>query len=348
MKPEWKEFLLDNGAELDGDQVTNFGNPQRELEVATTGHVIADQSHFGLISARGEDVSEFLQGQLTNDIRDVSETKAQYSAYCTPKGRMLSNFLIFKRGDTYYLSLPRNLLEATLKRLSMFILMSKVVLEDASDSLVRMGYAGPEADKELNGVLGIAPKEPFEASQKDDLSVIRLPGMQPRFQIVGGLDAITKLWETLNVRGTAIGEPGWALLDILSGTPFILPETTEAFIPQMVNLQLTNGVSFKKGCYTGQEIVARMQYLGKLKRRMYLAHVQGDIAPKPGDELFSAGSSSGQGTGKIVNASPSPEGGYQVLAVVEISSQANNKIHLGEKNGPILEFAELPYPFQDS
>lgn len=116
----------------------------------------------------------------------------------------------------------------------------------------------------------------------------------------------------------------------------------------MVNLQLTNGVSFKKGCYTGQEIVARMQYLGKLKRRMYLAHVQSDTIPEPGDELFAADSSSGQGTGKIVNASPSPEGGYQVLAVVEISSQAKNKIHLGEKNGPTLEFAELPYPFQDS
>ena len=348
MKPEWKEFLLDGGAELDGDRVASFGNPQRELEVTTTGHVIADQSHFGLIAARGEDVSEFLQGQLTNDIRDVSETKAQYSAYCTPKGRMLSNFLIFKRGDTYYLSLPRNLLEATLKRLGMFVLMSKVTLEDASDSLVRMGYAGPEADKELKDVLGIAPEKVFESSQKDDLSVIRLPGIQPRFQIVGGLDSVSNLWKTLDVRGTTMGEPGWALLEILSGTPIILPETTEAFIPQMVNLQLTNGVSFKKGCYTGQEIVARMQYLGKLKRRMYLAHVQSDTAPKPGEELFSADSSSGQGTGKIVNASPSPEGGYQVLAVVEVSSHAKSKIHLGEKNGPSLEFAELPYSFKDS
>lgn len=348
MKPEWKEFLENNGAELDGDLVASFGNVGRELKVASTGNVIADLSHFGLISVRGDDVIDFLQGQLTNDIREVSEHKSQYSAYCTPKGRILSNFLVFQRGDTYYLCLPRSMLEATLKRLGMFILMSKVKLEDASDSLVRIGYSGPEAGNEIHEALGAVPESEYKTLQRDDLTVIRLPGIHPRFQIFGNLVSITNLWKTLDVNGTAIGEPGWTLLNILAGIPVISPETTEAFIPQMVNMQLTNGVSFKKGCYTGQEIVARMQYLGKLKRRMYLAHITGaDNAPSPGDELFSADSSSGQGTGKIVNVSPAPEGGYQVLAVIEISSQTNKKVHFGKENGPKLAFTELPYSFED-
>lgn len=347
MKPEWKEFLENNGAELDGEQVTSFGNADRELKITNTGNVIADLSHFGLISVRGDDAVEFLQGQLTNDIREVSETKSQYSAYCTPKGRILSNFLIFQRGDTYYLCLPATMLEATLKRLGMFILMSKVKLEDASGDLARIGYSGPEAENELHEALGAAPEDTYETLQQDGLTITRLPGIHPRFQIFGNLDSVTNLWKALDVNDTAIGKPGWALLDILAGVPFILSETTEAFIPQMVNMQLTNGVSFKKGCYTGQEIVARMQYLGKLKRRMYLAHIDVDSTPEPGDELFSSLSDSSQGTGKIVNVGPDPDGGYQVLAVIEISSQADENVHLGKGDGPKLEFAKLPYPFEE-
>jgi len=126
----------------------------------------------------------------------------------------------------------------------------------------------------------------------------------------------------------------------------IYTETIEAFIPQMANLQLIDGVSFTKGCYTGQEVVARMKYLGKLKRRMYLAHVDTEQRPLPGDELFSGGSESGQGPGRIVDARPSPEGGFDLLAVMEITRFDENDLHLLDANGPKLRFQDLPYSFE--
>ena len=140
-----------------------------------------------------------------------------------------------------------------------------------------------------------------------------------------------------------VGRDFWALADIRAGIPSVLEETVEAFVPQMANLQLVGGVSFTKGCYTGQEVVARMQYLGKLKRRMYLAHVVSANAPKPGDELFARGSTSGQGAGKVVDAQPAGDG-YDLLAVIEINSLEQQSVHLGEA-GPALELLDLPYEF---
>ncbi len=141
----------------------------------------------------------------------------------------------------------------------------------------------------------------------------------------------------------AVNADYWALLDVRAGIPTVYPETVEAFVPQMTNMQLVDGVSFTKGCYTGQEIVARMQYLGKLKRRMYLAHVDTAEPPKAGDPLFSPQNASGQGAGRVVDARPAPEGGYDLLAVAEIESAENGELHLVGDRGPLLQLQELPY-----
>jgi folate-binding protein YgfZ len=348
MKPEWKSFLINKGAETDDASVTSFGNPVREVKIANTGDILADLSHIGLISAYGEDTMTFLQGQFTNDTRLVSNEKAQLSAYCNPKGRILANFLIFMRGDTWYLAMPREMIESTLKRLRMFLLNAKVTLEDASDSLVHFGYSGPNAESELADLVKTVPAKNYDASYENGLNVIRIPGTHPRFEIYGELEAMEKAWSMLDVRGAPVGKSPWSLLDILAAVPVIQPETTEAFVPQMVNMHLPDidGVSFKKGCYTGQEIVARMQYLGKLKRRMYLAHVETESVPKPGDNLFSSSSSSGQGAGKVVSAEPGPDGGYEMLIVLEISSFEAGKVHLQDITGPEIVFKNMPYPFE--
>jgi folate-binding protein YgfZ len=346
MKTEWKEFLTKRGAEISDGQVEHFGNPERELRVVVTGNVLIDLSHTGLIAVRGEDAQNFLQGQFTNDIRQVSQSKAQISAFCTPKGRMLSSFLIFQRGDSYYLRMPRELVEATLKRLQMFVLMSKVQLEDASDNLVSFGVSGPDAEEELATHFTTLPQEAFDAIDTAEMTLIRLPGIQPRFEVHGTLQAMEKLWSKLDVHAAPVGAHAWELLDIRAGLPSVFTQTVDAFVPQMVNLQVVGGVSFKKGCYTGQEIVARMQYLGKLKRRMFLAHIDDDSAPVPGSDLFSPDSSSGQGSGKVVSAQRSPEGGVDLLAVIEISSAEQGNIRIGDENGPLLLLQELPYPVE--
>jgi len=152
-----------------------------------------------------------------------------------------------------------------------------------------------------------------------------------------------ELWSKLDVHAAPVGAGPWEMLDILAGTPTVYPQTAEAFVPQMTNMQVINGVNFQKGCYTGQEVVARMQYLGKLKRRMYRVHIDTDSPVHPGDKLYTADTSSGQGTGNIVSAQPDPDGGHQALAVIDISDAENHPLQLIDADGPGISLRDLPY-----
>ncbi|MDH5436423.1 MAG: folate-binding protein [Gammaproteobacteria bacterium] len=346
MKTEWKEFLENAGAIFEDGAIAHFGNRERERQVAMSGEIITDLSHYGLIAAYGEEAETFLQGQFCNDVRNVDENTSQVNGYCSPKGRLLSIFRLFKIKDTYYQLIPQELVEETLKRLRMFILISKVTLGDADNALVRIGFSGPDADTKLKDILGKVPEQNNAVIHTDDVTVIRIPGPCPRFIILGDVEAIKNIWSKLNVHAAPVGMQPWGQLDVLAGIPQIYPQTVDAFVPQMVNMQAIDGVSFKKGCYTGQEVVARMQYLGKLKRRMFKANIKTDEAVMPGDPLFAGGDTSGQGTGKIVSAFPSDSGGYDVLAVVQIASVEKTKVHLKDKNGPVLEWGELPYTLE--
>ncbi|MDD3518510.1 MAG: folate-binding protein, partial [Chromatiales bacterium] len=330
MKPEWKAFLVDNGAELADDLVAHFGNPERERQVSTTGDVLCDLSQYGLIGAYGKDAAEFLHGQFTNDIKHLLESRSEMNGLCTAKGRLLTVFRVFRRGETIYLRLPRELLEPTLKRLKMYLLRAQATLEDASDALVRIGFSGPNAIEELHTTLGDAPANVDDVMQRDGLTLIRLPGVHPRFEIYGDLEPMKKLFGTLNVHAAPVGSDTWDLLDILAGLPSVHPQTVEAFIPQMLNLQLVNGVSFNKGCYPGQEVVARTQYLGKVKRRMYRIDIQTRETPVPGTEIFDPNAEDGQPVGAVVDAQAGPDGGCAALAVVQIASaESKGPLHLG-------------------
>ncbi|HKF93640.1 MAG TPA: folate-binding protein, partial [Gammaproteobacteria bacterium] len=157
MKPEWKTFLIDSGAEFDGERIVSFGNAEREQSIFLSGDILCDLSHYGLISAYGEDALRFLQSQFSSDVTEVSQTRSQLSSYCSPKGRMLSCFRVFLRGDTYYLRLPSAMLEPMLQHLHIFLMRAKVTLADASDALIKCGYSGPHAEWELEQALGMYP-----------------------------------------------------------------------------------------------------------------------------------------------------------------------------------------------
>lgn len=348
MNIEWKDFLQRNGAEFDGqDSVISYGNPQRELSVALSGTVFADLSQSGLLAVRGKDTEAFLQGQFTNDVVHLDAAHSQLNGYCSPKGRLLANFRIWRDTEGFVLSLPRVMLETVTKRLQMFIMRSAVTLEDVSERWVRIGVSGPNAAAELGATIADLPADADGLVRAGEYTVMRLPGIHARYEVHGPQNAMQKLWDMLNVRCAPVGGAAWGLLDILAGVPVILPETADAFVPQMVNYQLVGGVSFKKGCYPGQEVVARMQYLGKLKRQMYLARLAGDAAPKPGDDVYSPDDPE-QSAGKIVNAQPHPDGGHMVLAVIQIASRDAGAVHLGGLDGPALEFLDLPYPLAAS
>lgn len=347
MKIAWKTFLTNSGAEFQAGNLVHFGNPLREQKITLSGLVFADLDYLGVIAVHGSDAGDFLQAQLSNDIKLCEEDRSQLSAYCTPKGRILGLMRIFRQGDTFYLRLPADSLEAVLQRLRMYVLRADVTLEDVSENFCCIGVSGTAAAEEISKAAGQAPAGINQVVRLDMGSVIRVPGIQPRFEVyANSLEAAQACWDTLNVNGAPVGSPAWRLLEIQSGIPNIFAATSELFVPQMVNLQLVDGVSFKKGCYPGQEIVARMQYLGTLKRRMYLGLIDQDEAVAPGDELYQA-SGDEQPVGRIVDAQPHPDGGFLALAVLQIKSADAADVHLGDANGPHFKQQALPYPFED-
>jgi folate-binding protein YgfZ len=337
MNSDWRAFLASRGGTVDEDGRLSFAEAEAEPPCA-----LVDLSHLGLIRLAGEDTRTFLQGQVTNDVRQVSEQRSHLSGICSPKGRMIANFRVFERDGDLYLQLPRERAEVVAKRLRLYILRAKVQLEDVSDELVRIGLVGECAEALLPAI-----PEPTDGSvaHAEALTVIRHPGPTPRFELIGPAEVVAAFWEKAEREARPASRGYWELMDIRAGIPNVYADTAEAFVPQMANMQLVDGVSFTKGCYTGQEVVARMQYLGKLKRRMYAARLEGDAAPVPGQELYSPGSASGQGAGRVVDARPSPEGGIELLVVAEIASAEGPGLRLGGEDGPALEMSELPYAF---
>ena len=347
MKTDWKTFLTDAGAEFEADKVVHFGNPVREQEVTLSGLVFTDISHLGVIAVYGADAESFLQSQFSNDISQITDTSTQLDAYCIPKGRILGLMRVFRRGETWYLRLPEDTLEAVIQRLRMFVMRADVTLEDVSENFLRIGIAGETAVDQLRTIMPDVPAEADQVRHSGDITLLRVPAVLPRFEAyISSLETASKLWDSLNVHGAPVGESAWRLLEIRDGLPNIYAATSELFVPQMANLQLLNGVSFKKGCYPGQEIVARMQYLGTLKRRMYLGHVDTEQQPLPADSLFTS-TDSEQAVGRIVDAQPHPDGGQSVLAVMQIKVAEAGDMHLGSADGPLMVLEPLPYAFEE-
>lgn len=343
MRDDWKRHLIDAGAEFEGDQLRDFGNAERERRVAVNGDVVCDLSHRGLLEVRGKDAQSFLQGQFGNDIREVTETRSQLSSYSNAKGRAYAVFRIMRDRDAYLLDMNVELLETVRKRLSMFVLRADVVIENAEDSRIRFGLSGPTAEKQLTDTLGGFPADVNEVLGLKGISVVRVPQMtHPRFEFAGEIDACQALWNDLNVHSAPVGPEGWRLLDILAGVPTIHAETSEAFVPQMINLHALHGISFKKGCYPGQEVVARMHYLGKLKRRMFRLAIECQERPLPGSPVFRSGGDPGQPDGEIVDAMLHPDGLYAALAVLQIAA-AEQPLRWGSPDGSVAHVIPLPY-----
>ena len=347
MKPEWKTFLQQHGAEWNAEHghVTHFGNPAQELSLTLSGEIMADLDHRGLIAVMGEEAEGFLQNLLSNDVRQVSAERSQLTSLNTPKGRMLALMRLFKREGVFYLSLPRALVEPTLKRLRMYVLRSKVTLESAGEALARFGFSGARANELLQAAWGDTPPETDAARTHAGVTVIRASGPSPRFEIYGELEPMQKLWQRLDVHATAAGSTCWELLDTLAAIPEVYPDTVEAFVPQMVNLERIGGVSFKKGCYPGQEIVARMHYLGKPNRRMALLRAKHAETAHPGQPIF--GADPEQAAGNVVRAAPHPDGGIVLLAVLRLAAFEEGALQLGATDGPSLSHLPLPYALED-
>jgi tRNA-modifying protein YgfZ len=299
---------------------------------------VADLSHNALIAVTGDDATAFLHAQFTNDVQALAVGEAQWNGWCSPKGRLLATFLLLRRADGYLLMLPAEIAPGVAKRLGMFVLRSKVKIQDVSELFVRLGIAGKGAAAIVSRHWAPAP-QPMRAAEKDGAICVALD--TERFVAFVPPAAAPALWDLFAKTATRADADAWERTLIRAGVPTIVAATQEAFVPQMANFELIGGVSFKKGCYPGQEIVARMQYRGGLKRRMALAHLAGDARPAPGESVYSAGFGD-QAAGMIVNVAASPDGGFDALVVAQIESLAQKDLRWKSPDGPRLEIRDHP------
>ena len=344
MSERWTSEITRQGAQFSDGRVTTFGESAATgFAALKNGVAICDLSHFGLILAEGEDATPFLHGQFCNDVLALGEGAAQWNGWCSPKGRLLVTLLAWAGKQGIFLLLPRSLQPAIQKRLQMFVLRAKVKLTDESDNWVRFGVAGANAEALLRGVLGATPETDMATLHTEAGRIVRLSAT--RFIVVASPEKAIALWNQLaGAPGNAskVGAAVWDWLSIQAGVITVLPETQDAFVPQMANFELVGGVSFKKGCYPGQEIVARTQYRGILKRRMVLAHVFADIQPVPGEKLFSA-EFGDQAAGEVANVAPAPEGGFDMLVVAQTAAIKDGGLKYAAVDGAAVTIKPLPY-----
>jgi len=319
-------------------RVATFGDPRSELTAARDATILSDLSHFALIEAAGDDATSFLHGQLTNDVEGLAANGAQWTGWCTPKGRLVASFLLVRLPARFLLMLPAEIAEPVRKRLSMFVLRAKVKLSDAGASCARLGVAGAGAKAALERAMGAAPA-PLRALESEGAIAVALD--VERYVVFARSEGAPALWDALAQSAKPAGADAWEWRSIRAGIPTVVAATQEAFVPQMANFDLIDAVSFRKGCYPGQEIVARMQYRGGLKRRMALVHVAADALVAPGQNLFSSAFGE-QAAGMVANASPAPGGGSDALVVAQIESLERDDLHWGTPDGPRIEILRRP------
>ncbi len=293
-------------------------------------------THEGILAVHGPDAGKFLQGQITCNINYLGTSGSSLGARCTPKGRMLSSFRIVSVADGFLLAMSQELLAPQLAELQKYAAFSKAKLSDESAAWVRFGLSGADAALQAMGIA--LASEPDSVTSTDSLLAIRLS--DGRAELWAPVEQAEPLRARLSeqLREASLNE--WVLAQIRAGVGQVTGTTRELFIPQMINLQAVGGVSFKKGCYTGQEIVARMQYLGKLKRRLYRLHIASEQQPAPGAELFSPVHRSA--VGEVVLAATSDDG-VELLAVLQEDAALDGHIHLGSLEGLPLDLLDLPY-----
>lgn len=277
---------------------------------------------FGLLRAEGADARAFLHAQLTVDVEQLAADRARRAGWCSAKGRLLATVLLVPAGDGFLLQLSRDLAAPVAKRLAMFILRAKVKVSDVTESWPQYGIWGDDAGAGLEALGLRAPEYDLGVTQGNGRIAVRIGAK--RFLVLGGADVVADA-----------GEQDWTLEEIRSGRPTVTQATQDQLVPQMANFELIGGVDFRKGCYPGQEIVARAQYRGAVKRRLY--RLRSPVPLTPGQELFSD-DLPGQASGTVMNAAAGEA--LAVLTIASIEAKAPIRAAAG---GEALEVLPLPY-----
>ena len=341
MNESWYKFLTEQGAVIENGRVTSLASIKtNNFQLDET--YLCDLSNLGVIHAYGNEAQSFLQSQFTNDLNQVSNDTSQLSSYCNPKGRILSIFRIYKADDSYFLVLPRDVLALTLQKLTMYKLMSKVEFADESDDRIVFGIAGPETSSVLKKLNLSIPEKENDCIQVNETTVIKISEEYTRILFIcNEIKAVSlckKIIKEIPIATSAL----WDLHDIQNGIAQITANTSEAFIPQMVNLEIIGGVNFQKGCYPGQEVVARTHYLGKPNRRMYKISIEGENTPEAGTNIFSA-EDDNQPVGKVVTAQKNSNNSSAALIVLRTAKKDEKNLRIDSISDHKITVQTLPY-----
>ena len=319
--------------------------PLEQLRLATRQPVLTALSELGVVAARGPDAASFLNSQLTVDVTTVDARRWQLGAYCSPKGRVVALFEMWRADDGFCLLLPAEQVEPLRSRLARYVLRSKVRLDDVTSHWAVFAMTGPGIEEALRSAGLQCPKEAWTGHPQDDGGrLVRLPASPrtgARLMLIAPGPTI-EAWRK-NLASLAPVDAGvwwWSKID--AGLPDVFAVTQERFVPQMLNLDVLGAVHFRKGCYPGQEIVARSQYLGKLRRRMMRAHAD---RGSPGEDIFDENQGADLGpVGTVVMAAGSPEGGVDLLFECPTEMAGTAQLRVGQAQSGSMRLGELPYP----
>ena len=306
------------------------------MSTAIATHGVCRIQELGVIRATGADAATFLQSQLTNDIASLSESQACLAGFCSAKGRLQASFVVWRESpESFVLVCSKDLLASTVKRLSMFVLRAKCRLSDASEEIALWGFAGATAATRLDGLM------PWQCRAQSGQTIVRLPDAEG---LVRTMVAASAADTSVPDGAPAFSLDAWRWLDVRSGIVTIVAATVDRFVPQMVNFELVGGIDFQKGCYPGQEVVARSQYRGTTKRRTFLFECSAQ--PKVGDDVFASvgEGATGEAVGTVASSAAAPGVG-NASALIEVRLGAlGSGLRLGSASGPALQQVELPYP----
>ncbi len=349
----WSEFLQSQHAQLDeSGKIVTFGHAELERFLIKNGPVITSLTHQALIKVSGSEAKTFLQAQLTSDINQVSESQAQYSAYCDPQGNVLAVFLVFIYQGDYYLNFDGSLGETILKRLKMFVLRSDVQLEDVSNNLIQVGFAGEFGDLDVQRRLATKVKETFESGMitdesLQDILVVKVPGPYHKYALFGPAEQMIEAWNSIRSNCDVTNNYDWNLLDIAAGIPTVTAATTGQFTAQFLNLDKFDAINFQKGCFPGQEIIARIHYRGKVTKRMLRIHLNEQKELNSGDTLVLKDNAGKQHKLTVINANADIFSGTLCLAIATLKSLEAVEGDLMTESGEAALVEPLPYKITD-
>ncbi|WP_040725402.1 folate-binding protein YgfZ [Thiomicrorhabdus sp. Kp2] len=353
LSPIWSDFLASQNAQFDETgKICSFGHPELERFLIKNGPVVTSLTDQALIKVTGSEAQTFLQAQLTSDINQVADNKAQFSAYCDPQGQVLANFLVFKYKGDYYLNFDASLRETILKRLTMFVLRSDVQLTEVSNELIQIGFAGEFGDLDIQRRLSTKVKEVFESGMAElegieDVLVIKVPGPYHKYALFGPAEQMIQAWKKIRDNSDVTNNYDWKLLNIAAGVPEVTAATSAQFIAQFFNLDKFDAINFKKGCFPGQEIIARVHYRGKVTKRMLRIHLNEDLSLQAGETLTLKDEADKSYKLTVVSANPDILNGTLCLAIATLKSLESAQGNLLTESGKEVAVEPLPYTITD-